>query len=381
MTRSRLLGLGLAVVASSALVVSPLPAAAEEVPAATAYTVTGYGYGHGHGLSQYGAQGAANQGLSWKQIVGFYYPGTRLGRAARHPQGAHHRGQEGRHGRRPRRASAHAADRTQDLHPGQGASEGDALADHAAGLEERGLLPRSRPRRLAEVDDVPGCRRVLGRQPAADTPAAEARVRGVPRRASVGREAHGQRAAAGPLPAGRRPTRGPGGVAGPGGPGPGGGGSHVRRVRAGDRDVVLRHLRHRVVPGLRRSGRRAPGVQRCGEGDARQGRALPGPAGLHPVLLEQRRLQLGRFAALPGRPARSLRSVLGQPQRPLDGHRHARQDREDVARGRHPCEPVVQPGRARRPVRRPGHVGDPHRHPGRPASSRSPATTSGSCSG
>lgn len=81
MTLSRLLGLGLGAVASSALVVSPLPAAADEVPAATSYTVTGYGYGHGHGLSQYGAQGAANQGLSWKQIVGFYYPGTRLGRA------------------------------------------------------------------------------------------------------------------------------------------------------------------------------------------------------------------------------------------------------------------------------------------------------------
>ncbi len=59
----------------------PLPAAAEEVPAAASYTVTGYGYGHGHGLSQYGAQGAANQGLSWKQIIGFYYPGTRLGKA------------------------------------------------------------------------------------------------------------------------------------------------------------------------------------------------------------------------------------------------------------------------------------------------------------
>ena len=81
MTRSRLLRLGLGVVASSALVVSSLPAAAEEVPAAASYTVTGYGYGHGHGLSQYGAQGAANQGLSWKQIIGFYYPGTRLGKA------------------------------------------------------------------------------------------------------------------------------------------------------------------------------------------------------------------------------------------------------------------------------------------------------------
>ena len=81
MTPSRLLRLGLGVVASSALVVSSLPAAAEEVPAAASYTVTGYGYGHGHGLSQYGAQGAANQGLSWKQIIAFYYPGTRLGKA------------------------------------------------------------------------------------------------------------------------------------------------------------------------------------------------------------------------------------------------------------------------------------------------------------
>ena len=241
----------------------------------------------------------------------------------RHHQGAHHRGQEGRRGRRPRRAPAHAADRAQGLHPGQGAAEGDALADHAARLEERGVLPRSRPRRLAEVDDVPGCRRVLGRQPAGHAPAAEARVRGVPRRAALGREAHGQRAADRPLRAGRRPARGPGGVAGPGGPRPGRGGAHVRRVRAGDRDVVLRHLRHRVLPGLRRSRGRAPGVQRRGEGDRRQGRALPGPAGLHPVLLEQRRLQLGRLAALPGRPARSLRSVLGQPQRPVDRHGHA----------------------------------------------------------
>jgi stage II sporulation protein D len=81
MSLSRLRGVGLGVVASFALVVPALPAAADEVPGATAYTVTGYGYGHGHGLSQYGAQGAANQGLSWKQIIGFYYPGTRLGRA------------------------------------------------------------------------------------------------------------------------------------------------------------------------------------------------------------------------------------------------------------------------------------------------------------
>jgi SpoIID/LytB domain protein len=48
-------------------------------PGSTAITITGHGYGHGHGLSQYGAQGAAGQGLSWQQIVEFYYPGTTWG--------------------------------------------------------------------------------------------------------------------------------------------------------------------------------------------------------------------------------------------------------------------------------------------------------------
>ena len=62
MTRSRLLGLGLGVAASSSP--SP-PASAEEIPVSgpTTWTVTGHGWGHGHGLSQYGAHGAANQGL------------------------------------------------------------------------------------------------------------------------------------------------------------------------------------------------------------------------------------------------------------------------------------------------------------------------------
>lgn len=48
-------------------------------PGSTAITITGHGYGHGHGLSQYGAQGAALQGLTWQQIVEFYYPGTTWG--------------------------------------------------------------------------------------------------------------------------------------------------------------------------------------------------------------------------------------------------------------------------------------------------------------
>ncbi|MCM0621308.1 SpoIID/LytB domain-containing protein [Nocardioides bruguierae] len=39
----------------------------------------GRGYGHGRGLSQWGAQGAAVQGESWRSIVRFYYPRTKLG--------------------------------------------------------------------------------------------------------------------------------------------------------------------------------------------------------------------------------------------------------------------------------------------------------------
>ncbi len=46
------------------------------VPISKSWTITGHGYGHGHGLSQYGAQGAALKGLTYNQIIDFYYPGT-----------------------------------------------------------------------------------------------------------------------------------------------------------------------------------------------------------------------------------------------------------------------------------------------------------------
>ena len=49
-------------------------------PGSVAITVTGHGFGHGKGLSQYGALGAAKQGLTWQQIAEFYYPGTTWGR-------------------------------------------------------------------------------------------------------------------------------------------------------------------------------------------------------------------------------------------------------------------------------------------------------------
>jgi stage II sporulation protein D len=48
-------------------------------PGSSAITITGHGFGHGRGLSQYGALGAAQQGLTWQQIDEFYYPGTTWG--------------------------------------------------------------------------------------------------------------------------------------------------------------------------------------------------------------------------------------------------------------------------------------------------------------
>jgi SpoIID/LytB domain protein len=49
------------------------------VPVTRELTVVGRGYGHGHGMSQHGAQGAALAGRNYRQILGFYYPGTELG--------------------------------------------------------------------------------------------------------------------------------------------------------------------------------------------------------------------------------------------------------------------------------------------------------------
>ena len=51
------------------------------VPAGRTLTLHGHGFGHGHGMSQYGAYGAARQGLGYRRIVDFYYPGTSWGTA------------------------------------------------------------------------------------------------------------------------------------------------------------------------------------------------------------------------------------------------------------------------------------------------------------
>ncbi len=75
---------GLALSAVVAGLVPAAPALADDpwpVPDPATITITGDGYGHGHGMSQYGAYGAARDGMDFKQILRFYYPGTKLGRA------------------------------------------------------------------------------------------------------------------------------------------------------------------------------------------------------------------------------------------------------------------------------------------------------------
>ncbi|MFA6574419.1 MAG: SpoIID/LytB domain-containing protein [Nocardioides sp.] len=76
------------VTALAGLALVGLPASAEaagdtwRVPTTAWVSISGHGYGHGHGMSQYGAEGAARSGLTHRQILGFYYPGTEWGRSS-----------------------------------------------------------------------------------------------------------------------------------------------------------------------------------------------------------------------------------------------------------------------------------------------------------
>ncbi|MBP2415690.1 SpoIID/LytB domain-containing protein [Microlunatus capsulatus] len=69
----------LSLLTSLALLAPPTASADSAVaPREGSFTIRGAGFGHGHGMSQYGAYGAAKKGLTWKQILAFYYPGTTL---------------------------------------------------------------------------------------------------------------------------------------------------------------------------------------------------------------------------------------------------------------------------------------------------------------
>jgi stage II sporulation protein D len=75
----RLLGASIsAVLATTLSTATPASADTAVSPRSGTFTISGAGWGHGWGMSQYGAYGAARKGLSWQQILAFYYPGTRL---------------------------------------------------------------------------------------------------------------------------------------------------------------------------------------------------------------------------------------------------------------------------------------------------------------
>lgn len=61
------------------VVIAPVAAASEidPRPDSGVLTISGRGFGHGRGMSQWGAYGAATQGLTWPAILNFYYPGTK----------------------------------------------------------------------------------------------------------------------------------------------------------------------------------------------------------------------------------------------------------------------------------------------------------------
>ncbi len=72
---------------ATALVTVPAPSHAAgkdrwDVAGEPRLRIDGRGFGHGHGMSQYGAEGAAREGLSASEILAFYYPGTDAGRAS-----------------------------------------------------------------------------------------------------------------------------------------------------------------------------------------------------------------------------------------------------------------------------------------------------------
>lgn len=75
----------LAAATVTALVATAAPAIADEpveIPDGATITIDGRGKGHGRGMSQQGAQRAAADGVGYRDILDFYYPGTDWGTAS-----------------------------------------------------------------------------------------------------------------------------------------------------------------------------------------------------------------------------------------------------------------------------------------------------------
>ena len=82
MTRRALLLLPAAALVLAATAAARTQAPKQETPpAASTFFISGRGWGHGVGMSQWGAYGFAQRGMSYDRILAHYYRGTTLGRA------------------------------------------------------------------------------------------------------------------------------------------------------------------------------------------------------------------------------------------------------------------------------------------------------------
>ena len=330
MTRSRLLGLGLGSRGPRPhLVAAGRRRGRTGECAPTTFTATGHGYGHGHGMSQYGAQGAAQQGLGWQQILDFYYPGT--SRAPRREgQGADHR----RHqrdvvvgARDGLRLTGSPAARLSSPRYGR-----RPVADQAERAEERGLLQdRGRWTCGRRSPATPSSR---GQPAAHPLPAREGPL-GVPRCAPLGREGHRERPAARPLPPGRGAARDAGHLEP----------DAVRAQAVAARTYAAYERAHPIAAHYEICDTTScqvyggvaaehPAANAAVERDPRTGdHATDGRAGVHAVLLEQRRLDLCR-ARCPTWPPSRTRTTAGPATRtPPGGESPTRPIEQALARG------------------------------------------------
>jgi stage II sporulation protein D len=72
----------LALLATTASGQAP-PAPSDSTTGEAVFAVSGRGWGHGVGLAQWGAYGQAKAGRNYRQILAYYYAGTKLGRASK----------------------------------------------------------------------------------------------------------------------------------------------------------------------------------------------------------------------------------------------------------------------------------------------------------
>ena len=308
------------------LVVTAVPAAdASSARKKEVWTITptstiavdGHGYGHGRGMSQYGSEGAARAGLTSAQIMDFYYPGTTTGSAGGQVKVwiSADRDNVLTVVARPGLKVRDLATKRRRPSPTRARASGSSRPGPATGR-----WCRSSRRRWVKWRTVKGdAELAAGGQPITlvlptgkvayrGALASRAPKPGKPKRVTVNRLPLDS------LPQGRGPARDlhlvvarRTGVAGDRRP-------HLRRVRAGanrsrasTRSATPRPARSTAAspPSTTRPTRpsRPPPARSASTRRA---------AGVHAVLLQQRRLERGRHPALPGRPAGPVRRVVRQ---------------------------------------------------------------------